>query len=384
MHRIFLAGRFLSKITLGFGLCALGCGKDEAATGGSGGTQPGNDAGSTVAGCNVVVEPGSNDTETVQGGLIKLKTGQTLCLKPGTYHFDKLITLNGTTNVTVKGLGSTRDEVILDFKGQTSGDDAFTVQADRFTIENLSVKDPPGDGVKVTNSDRPTFRNVHAFYSTGSVSTNGGYALYPAECTNVLIEECEVEGSTDAAIYLGQSTTGVVRKNKAHDSVIGIEAENSMDVEVYDNEAWHNTTGILIVNLPGLVHEGVQRVSVHDNFAHENDLKNFAPILGQDAGLTALAAGSQQGVGILVLAADSTEIFKNTVQKNTGTGILLASWDTFATVSNPPLTYDDPKYDEYTELVHLHHDNIMSENGITPPEPLNLIHMPLEDIVWDG
>jgi parallel beta-helix repeat protein len=357
------------------GLLGVACGDDESTSGGTGG------AGGTtnLPGCSVTLAPGTNDTESLQTALIRAKSDSTLCLTPGTYRVEKELEMLGINGVTVKGTGATRDEVVLDFAGQQSGDDAMAIKADRFTLENVTVKDAPGDGVKITASDRPTFRNVKAYWSAGSVSTNGAYALYPAECSNVLIEDCEVVGSSDAGIYLGQSSTGIVRNNKAHGCVIGIEAENSLDVEIYGNEAWDNSCGILVTNLPGLVKKEMLRGSVHDNVVRENDHENFG-----DPG--AVVGAVPPGTGILVLASDNVEIHKNSVRSNGGAGILILSWPTVSVLGG--FQANDPAYDLYTETVNIH-DNTFEGNGNAPPSvftdgmPLNL-SLPVEAILWDG
>jgi parallel beta-helix repeat protein len=240
----------------------------------------------------------------------------------------------------------------------------------------LTVKDAPGDGIKVTQSERPTFRNVHAYYTDPDLSKHGAYALYPAECNQVLIENCEVEGSTDAAIYLGQSTTGIVRNNKAHDSVIGIEAENSLDIEIYGNEAWGNTTGILVVNLPDLPHKGVHRVSVHDNISRENNHANFGD---------GFAAGIPPGTGMVIMASDSVQVFANQFRDNNSPGLLLVSWPTFELI-DPSFHATDALFDQFSEGAYIH-DNTFTNNGQHPASsftdpPVSLTTVP--DIFWDG
>jgi parallel beta-helix repeat protein len=369
MHSKSLHSLLLNVIALGASLAAVGCGSDDS------GPDDGQGGNQLPAGCDKAVSPSASDVDTVQTALIELKTGQTLCFRPGTYSFDKLLTLNGTAEVTVKGLGATRDEVVLDFINQTSGDDAFTVEADRFTIENLTIKDPPGDGVKVSGSDRPTFRNLKAFYSAGSVAENGAYALYPALSTNVLIEDCDVSGSSDAAIYLGQSTTGIVRNNKAHGAVIGIEVENSDDVEVYGNETWDNTTGFLIVNLPGLPRKQAHRINVHDNVCRENNRENFAPEGG-------FAAGLPRGGGMTIMGAHNVEVHANTFEKNSGPAVVIVSWPTFAILGG--LTTDDTEFEQFAETLYFH-DNTFTGNGQTPQDTFaDLGFTTIEDFFWDG
>jgi len=363
-------------------IALFGCGEDERANAVSGASGSGGDGGSGGAGapatCNIALAPGENDTEVLQTALIEADPDSTICLRPGTYVFEKELLLTGTAGITLRGIGASRDEVVLDFSAQDGGDEAIDVlQADRFTLEGVTLKDPPGDGVKVSNSDRPTFRNVKAYWAAGSAPTNGAYALYPALSDNVLIEHCEVIGAADAGIYLGQSTTGVVRHNKASGNVIGIEAENSIDVAIYDNEAWDNTCGILVVSLPGLTKKEMRGASVFDNLVYDNNRENF----GEEGGFL---ANVPKGTGILIASADQTHVYANTLRSNGGAALLILSWPTVAVLTG--LEANDDQYDQYSEGTYVH-DNSFNDNGRSPPaiftEVLSLA-TPLEAILWDG
>jgi parallel beta-helix repeat protein len=60
-------------------------------------------------------------------------------------------------------------------------------------------------------------------------------------------------GASDAGIYVGQSKHIIVRNSKAYQNVAGIEIENSWYADVYENEAFNNTGGILVFDLPDLI-----------------------------------------------------------------------------------------------------------------------------------
>jgi parallel beta-helix repeat protein len=370
---------FTSLVALA--MILIGCGEDEAsAVGGASGT--GGSGGSGGAGapatCDLTLSPGENDTEALQTALIEADPDSTICLQPGTYDVEKELLLTGTPGITVRGIGASRDDVVLDFAKQDAGDEAVDVQADRFTLESVTLKDPPGDGVKVSNSDRPTFRDIKAYWSAGSVTANGAYALYPALSNNVLIEHCEVVGASDAGIYLGQSTSGIVRHNKAHGNVVGIEAENSTEVAIYDNEAWNNACGILVVNLPNLTKKVMRGASVFDNLVYDNNHENFA-----EEG--AFVGSVPQGTGILIAMAHDTQVYANTIRGNNGAAILVLSWPTIAFLTG--LAANDDQYDQYSEGSYIH-DNTFSGNGTSPPieftgAPLSLTP-PIEAILWDG
>ncbi len=356
--------RTLSLLALTSCLVTTACGDDESSS------EP------KAGACTQTLQPGTDDVTTLIEALADSQPGQTVCFSPGTYRFDKLINFSGISDVTLRGAGKSRDDVVLDFSAQSTGREAINVEADGFTVENLTVKDPPGDGIKITLSKRPTFRNVHAYYTTTDLGGRGAYALYPAECEDVLIEDCEVSGSSDAAIYLGQSKRGIVRRNKAYDAVIGIEAENSTDIEIYDNEAWNNTTGILIVNLPDLPMKGVFANHVHDNVVRENNRENVGH---------GFAEGIPRGTGMVVMASDTTEVARNQFKNNSGPGLLLVSWPTFEALGQPKA--NDPLFDQYTEKAYVH-DNSFTNNGMNPvgfwadlfPEA----RRPVPDIIWDG
>ena len=80
----------------------------------------------------------------------------------------------------------------------------------------------------------------------------GTYGVYPVRSSDVVIERVTVSGVDDAGIYAGQSENVIVRDSTAFGNVIGIELENTLGGEVYNNHLYGNSNGILIVLLPQL------------------------------------------------------------------------------------------------------------------------------------
>ena len=121
-----------------------------------------------------------------------------------------------------------------------------------------------GDNLKISESKNVIIRNVRTAW-TGTISTqNGAYGIYPVLTQNLLIEGCEAIGASDAGIYVGQSKNVVVRNNRAFYNVAGVESENSTDVEIYENDIYENTSGLLIFNLPKLTLYG-KNVTAYNN-----------------------------------------------------------------------------------------------------------------------
>ena len=140
-------------------------------------------------------------------------------------------------------------------------------------------------------------------------TSDGAYAIYPVQSSDVLIEDCTVSGASDSGIYVGQSQDIVVRNNTATLNVAGIEIENSFDADVYGNDSHDNTAGILVFDLPGLQQEGGHAIRVFSNTIVNNNLASFAA----QADIVSLVPA---GTGFFVMANHDVEIFGNTISGN--------------------------------------------------------------------
>jgi parallel beta-helix repeat protein len=331
-----------------------------------------------TTGCAAVLEATGDagaDYDSVQTALIEADSSSHVCLCPGTFGFDREVSLS-VPEVTVRGLGASRDEVVLDFAAQSVGDDAFTVTSDGFTVENLWLKNSPGNGIVVTGAENVTFRNLKVSWDAGSVTENGAYAVYPVKSKRVIIEDSEVIGAADAGIYVGQCEEAIVRNNVVHGNVAGIEIENSTDSEVHGNESYDNTAGILVFVLPNLEKKDGMRCKVYDNISRDNNRPNFA-----EPGT--VVAAVPPGLGMLLLAADNTEITDNRFENNVSTGIMMVSLATLAFLAPDAFT-PDPETDPDPEVTFIH-GNTFSQNGSDPQgTTAELGITPLEDLLWDG
>lgn len=327
-----------------------------------------------VEGYDVVLEPSDNDHEALQTALIEAQSGAVIGLMPGTYTFTREVNLSSAANVTVKGMGESREDVILDFAGQIAGDDAITVTAPGFTIENLWVRNSPGDGV-VAQAEDSVFRNIKVSWDAGSVTENGAYAVYPTDCLRTLIEDTEISGASDAGIYVGSCEYAIVRNNKVYANVAGIEIENTLHADVYGNEVYDNTVGIAALLLPNLKIKENGFVLIRDNNVYDNNRENFA-VAGS------VIAAVPVGLGVLVLGGHDIEIRDNTIQDNGATGVLVVSYPIFEILSGTENT--DEEMDEYVHRVYVH-DNTYDGNGTNPQGALLAIGQnPLENVLWDG
>lgn len=321
----------------------------------------------------VAIVPGPQAQRQLQTALIEAQPGDVIELAAGTFDFDATLSLD-VDGVTLRGQGL--DKTILSFAGlkQGTGGEGLLATGDYFTIEDLAVVDAKGDAIKVSGAEGVVFRRVRAEWTGGPKPTNGSYGLYPVLCRNVLVEDCVVRGSSDAGIYVGQSQQIVVRRNRAYENVAGIEIENCIAADVYENELTDNAGGILVFTLPDLVQKGGRQCRVFDNRVRKNNHANFAP-----AGN--IVAQVPAGTGVMVMASDEVEIFGNQIEDNQTVNLAVISYQ--ATKQS----FSDPEFDPYPEAISIH-DNQFSGGGQKPAGELQflkvlLLRRELPDIICD-
>lgn len=253
--------------------------------------------------------------QNLQTQLITVQDGDTIKLPEGHFMFTKSLAMDGKSNIVIRGAGM--NKTILSFKNQTEGAQGLLVShGSNIVLEDFSIEDAKGDNLKVSEVRGLTLRRIRSAWADGPKTENGAYALYPVLCKQVLIEECIAMGSSDAGIYVGQSDSVIIRSSKAYWNVAGIESENSRWVEIYDNEAYENTGGILVFDLPGLTQYG-HTTKVFNNNVHDNNHENFAA-KGN------IVASIPPGTGLMILATHNLEMFGNKIidNKTVGTGII--------------------------------------------------------------
>ncbi|MDZ7880719.1 MAG: parallel beta-helix domain-containing protein [Saprospiraceae bacterium] len=279
----------------------------------------------------------------LQTQLILVENGQTIDITEGSFTLAKSLSLDGKKNITVRGKGM--NKTVLSFKNQTSGAEGLRItNCENIILEDLTLQDSKGDLVKTMHVKGMTFRRVKAEWTGKPSSKNGGYALYPVQCEDVLIDGCVARGASDAGIYVGQSRKIVVKNCTAIENVAGIEIENSLNADVFDNVATQNTGGILVFDLPDLVQKKGGFVRVYNNKIFDNNLGNFAP-KGN------IVAKVPLGTGVLILATNHVEIFGNEILNNKSAGVGIISY--FMT-ENP---IKDKDYYPYPTAISIYDNN---------------------------
>lgn len=265
-----------------------------------------------------------NIEKSLQTRLITAVDGDTIDLPEGHFMFTKSLTLDGKSNVVIRGQGI--DKTFLSWKAQTEGAQGVLVSnCTNVVLQDFSVEDAKGDNLKVNDTNGITLRRIRSAWTGGPRQENGAYALYPVLCKNVLMEECIAVGSSDAGIYVGQSDSVIIRNNTAYWNVAGIEAENSRWVDIYGNEAYDNTGGLLIFDLPGLTQYG-HTTRAYNNRIHDNNHENFA-LEGN------VVASIPPGTGIMILATHDVQVYNNEIRDNRTVGLAVVSYELVAALN---------------------------------------------------
>lgn len=317
----------------------------------------------------IAVAPGPDAQERVQTALLDAKPGDTVALGAGTFAFTDGLSLD-IDDVTVTGAG--QDKTILSFKGQRGAGEGLLVTSDRVTVRDLTVQDTKGDGIKSKGSDQISFLSLTVEWTGGPKETNGAYGVYPVSSTNVLIDKVSVRGASDAGIYVGQSKNIVVRNSRAEFNVAGIEIENSMNADVFDNVATRNTGGILVFDLPNLPQMGGHSTRIFRNQVVDNDTPNFAP-KGN------IVASVPVGTGVMLMANKNVHVFENRIDGNQSAAVMLVAY---------VQPFDDKAYNPLPRDIVVR-DNQMGRNGFKPSfEGGDLLAKAfggaLPPIMWDG
>lgn len=314
---------------------------------------------------------------TLRQALETAQPGDVIDVPAGTYQFKRSLVLN-TDGVTIRGQGM--DKSILNFSGQVSGAEGLSVSASDFTIEDIAIEDTVGDALKVNEGNNIIIRRVRTEWTRGPDVNNGAYGIYPVQTANTLVEGSVAIAASDAGIYIGQSREVVVRYNRAEMNVAGIEIENTINADVYENVAVNNTGGILVFNMPQIPQRG-HSTRVYNNDVSHNNTANFA------APGTAVS-GVPAGSGIVINSNDRVEVFENKIADNNTANILISSYFSANYAGQRELAEE---FDPFPEEISIY-DNTFSGGGTAPDRDYlvqvrDAVYGPdgaLPDMIWDG
>ena len=357
----------------------------------------------TASGRTFLIKPGSTATTDMVEAMVQAAPGDVIQFDCGFFDLTQTLQLINTEDVLVKGCG--KDKTVLSFRSADAAQGILAVNVHGITVQDLTVVDSGGNGFEFRGVDHGTLRRVRALWSSGggraspdpitaanyaensarrlnvpcthpptrnpnspenvllgdttspdyTMNPNTGrYGIYPVLSKNILIEESEAIGASDAGIYVGQSNTAIIRKNRAIYNPFGYEIENVRSGEYDSNLAECNTGGFLVYDLDGLTQYG-DRTRMLNNIVRMNNSYNVAEHPG-------LVKEVPPGTGMITLGYDRIDVFDNQFIDNNTTAILHISYALFPAGSQPT----DKRMDGYSEGVHIFRNKFVNNGNHLP------------------
>ena len=331
--------------------------------------------------CDARVEPGDDDHAAISAALAALSDGQTLCLTGGRFVLDAPLAIAGRSEITIAGAGFEEPEgTVLDFAPQTSGDALTISQVSELTLRDLTVEAAAGRGVVLEDADGATLERLSVFWDPEL--RRGGDGLAIVGSRGVRVSASSFLASRGAGVIVTRSEDCLLDENGAFDSLAGFVLDDSRRCELRLNSAEVNGVGVLVADSPS------DPATSSENTLRENIVLENNAILERPAG--SLLEHMPTGVGVVILAADDTEVVGNQIEGNAAAGVMVLAYTTLVELAGAPAA--DSGYDPYPSLVHLH-DDVYVENGFDPStgaDPLvtellaRVARTELADVVWDG
>ena len=296
--------------------------------------------------------------ETIQQAVYRSGPGDTIEVPYGIYHESVVL---DWSDVKLIGIPNEKGEwPVIDGEGTRS--DGVIASGNNFEMAFFSVKNYTSNGVLVEGATKVYLHDMY-------IENTGVYGVYPVRCTDVLIERIEATLMNDAAIYAGKSSDVVIRDTVTYGNVIGIELENTVNGEVYNNLAYDNTVGIFVDLLPQLPSKVSLFTKVYNNTIENNNGENFAKPGSSPALIP-------PGTGMLILAADEVEVYNNKITGNKTAGLA---------VFNLTIGFSENEIDVDPNPENIYaHDNIYENNGYdADPFVTNMLGRGF-DIIWDS
>jgi hypothetical protein len=335
-------------------------------------------------------------------------SGDVICLEAGDYDMEASVFVTDKQNLTIKGIGASVMDTKLDYDRR--GARGFDVTTDGFKIENMWLNDTGSNGVEI-KADASVFRKLYVDWddlcagpdawpncgqTCDATRACGEFLICPGlvcdDASDNTGDACTVDEDCPNGACMGQgecisnvSAQGAysVYPTKCSNTLVEyVEVENSLNVEVYENEAFDNVAGLLPLQEPNLDRLKNENILWHHNVAYCNNHENFARP-------NSTVANIPPGVGAMTFAGDGIEMHSNVYDSNVSTADLIVSNILLCQVAGEDCNSQDG-YNPYPENIYIH-DNQYFNNGTDPQGILGDIGLLIpawndgvSDVVWDG
>jgi parallel beta-helix repeat protein len=297
------------------------------------------------------LEFASKDIQELQIALNSLQECTTIFLKPGVFEFNNSLSIASVNGISLQGSG--KNATTIRFVNAGNGNGVDVEASNSFTIRDLKILDSPKNGLEIRLSENILIDNIIVTWSNTSgeaMSKNGAYGVYPVNVVNVLLQNTETYYASDAGLYVGQCINALVRNNLAEYNVMGLEIENTVNADVYNNIVRNNTGGFLAYDLNKNTIVS-RNIKVHNNTIINNNFPNFS-----SAGIVKTVPS---GTGIILTSLREAEIFNNKIGGNHSVDIAIMN----GLVSETPDFSAWPMNNWRVHNIYIHDNEFLGGSG---------------------
>jgi len=288
----------------------------------------------------------------IQSAVSNATSGETICVKDGTYHENVDVS---TANLTIKSENGYANCVV---NASNPDDPVFYVTADWVNITGFSVENATGIGY----SGMYLSGAAHCNMCNNNVSNNNqGISLSPSSSNNTLRDNT-VLNNTNQGIALYSSNNNTLYNNTANSNDNGIYLESSSNNNLTDNALDDNTySGIYL-------YSSSNYNTVQNNTANSNSRGIYLHHLSNNT-LINNTAYDNINYGIFLSDANNNTVQNNDVNSNGREGIYLYS------SSNNTLENNTASNNSYGIYLYLWSTNNTVENNTANGNPYQGIHL---------
>jgi parallel beta-helix repeat protein len=310
--------------------------------------------------------------QSIQAAIDKAIPGDTIEVMPGSYNEQIIVDVD---NLTLRAAGESdqperegADIVPADgsrrplLDGKRNLSDGIILSGKDFRLEGFDIKDFTANAIFVQYARGLTLMDLR-------LEKSGRYGLHTINSRNVTIEHIRASGMGEAGFYFHSSSDIQMRACETDANVVGINVENCLHITVEANSIHDNTCGVLVSAVPTDVSTVAKYCRITGNRILNNNAKNVSE-------LGTLIAEVPQGIGILVLGADNTEVYGNEVGGNTSYAVGVLGYHSF---SGSGIKIGIESVPENNFI----HDNVYSDNGNSPDSLVIKAGFKGADLIWD-
>ena len=260
-----------------------------------------------------VVRPG----HSIQAAVDAARSGDTIDIRPGTYHESVLIK---KARLTLRGAKA--GTVLMPPATGAKAANACAKAGNGICVQGTSKH--PVDGVRIRSLTVSGFKKngVWASWTDGlsvrqvTARSNGIWGIAQERSTRADIRDNTARSNGDAGIFVANTvdeeggatdTRGTkVQGNTLTDNRIGLTARRVRNLSIHNNTLTGNCSGVFVVGDEGKPQAGA--MSIHDNRVTKNN-----KYCVKTERLPAI-----QGSGIILTGTVDTDVRKNTVENNVG------------------------------------------------------------------